>query len=90
MTKVQYKIAKKSGTITKLRNDKISAEIGKKVPFPKQIAIAMNALDDLYAKMSEIYGEDFRSEELKEYQRIRAEAKVKVDATRAEMEEQLK
>lgn len=86
MTKVQYKIAKKSGALTRIRNDKISAEIGKTVPFPKQIAIVMNALDDLYTKMSEIHGADFRSEEWREYQQIRDEAKATVDATIKEME----
>ena len=77
--KNQIRIAKASGAYDRLRGDKISAEIAKTIPYPDQVAIVMNELEYLYAKMSELHGKDFRTEEWTSYQRIRAEAKAKVD-----------
>lgn len=76
----QIRIAKKAATYDRLRGDKISAEIAKIIPYPDQVAIVMNALEDLYAKMSELHGKDFRTEEWSAYQAVRAAAKAKIDA----------
>ena len=80
MDKKQYRIAKASGTLELVRNDMISTRIGEKIPFPMQMAIIMNAMHHLYAKMQELHGEDFRTEEFKEYEKFRDEIKAKVDA----------
>lgn len=69
--KKKIRLAKASGTIESLRNDEISREISSEVPYPAQIAIVMNALEHLYAKMLELYGEDFRTEEWKMYEELR-------------------
>ena len=77
---IQRKIAKASGTDELLRNDKISTKIGERVPFPMQMAVVFNALEDLYAKMEALHGQDFRPEEFKAYEALRNEIKALVDA----------
>ena len=77
---IQNEIAKASGTQELLRNDKISTKIGEQVPFPMQMAIVFNALEDLYAKMQALHGVDFRPEEFKEYSELRKTIKALVDS----------
>lgn len=76
---VQQRIAKASGTDELLRNDNISTKIGEKVPFPMQMAIVMNALEHLYRLMEELHGQEFMSEEFKEYLEFRRLIKSLVD-----------
>lgn len=77
--KNQVRIAKRAASYDRLRGDMISQEISKEIPYPDQVAIVMNALEYLFALLSELRGKDLRTEEWTSYQNIRAEAKAKVD-----------
>ena len=71
--KVQYEIAKASGTLDLLRGDEISRLIRTKYPLSAQIAILMDR--------------DSKPSEYAEYQAFRAECKAKVDAEMGALKE---
>lgn len=72
-------ITTKSGRIKGIRGAAISKQISASVPFDGQMAIAMNALEAIFAHIEAETGKDIRPDDFKAYEELRAKAKETID-----------
>ena len=71
-------IGEKSGRLKKMQGAEISSEISKTVTFDEQMAVAMNALEAIFAHIEAETDKDIRPEDFKKYSSLRATAKETV------------
>lgn len=80
ITKPLKAIAERSGRLKKMQGAEISKEISEThgIKFDEQMAIAMNALEAIFAYIEAETGKDIRPEDFKAYKSIRATAKERI------------
>lgn len=79
ITKPLKAITEKSGRFKKLRGAAISDEISKKATFDEQMAVAINALEAIFAHIEAETGKDIRPDDFKAYEKLRTDAKETID-----------
>jgi hypothetical protein len=77
ITKPLKAIGERSGRLKKMLGAEISKEISEthNVKFDEQMAIAMNALEAIFAYIEAESGKDIRPEDFKKYEILRADVK---------------
>lgn len=75
ITKPLKAIGDRSGRLKKMCGAEISDKISKTVTVDEQIAIAMNALEAIFAYIESESGKDIRPEDFKKYEILRADVK---------------
>ena len=79
ITKPLKAITEKSGRFKKLRGAAISDEIAKSATFDEQMAVAINALEAIFAYIEAKTGDNIRPADFVSYEALREEAKNTID-----------